>query len=698
MSLIDDLGGYTLRGTYNDLVQRVQNWNWGRGTAKAEKGKLADTRRPKYTTGSVIPMVKQTTFVLPPFPISYRDMYNLSDLQPVLRTCKKAIRDETFRNGAKWIPRYSAKCDACNIEYEKRHPSENCPQCGGLLHPPDPNEYAEADKFFECCNFNQQSLIDISRSTDEDISVTDMGYYICRYEYTTDLDGNITDRKLKEIVRGSPILMRLILDQKGIPGGLHYVCPVHRDMVFHIKTKDSELTEDDEWIETYEGQRCPKCNRKLYDVHYVSLRNEGGDIQEYFIEGEVIRYSVYSANTVAYATPPMITLWVPASFLLYQEVYLRDAYERRRSPNRVITIRTANPDSFLNMWDKIMEKVKRDQWYTPVLPMETDPGGYNSGDINVVDLLPVVREMEYIASRDEARQRICAFYGVSNVFMADMRTVGAGATNEGLQILVTNRTVQTRQYIYNKDVFPRIVRDIFGIKDWYYVLKPNEERDVLKELQEEQMKVQIAQQMMMLGFDVDRSPDGDFIFQKLVQQNPLQTDPQNPNTNADMQTFTPNASQQFFQGQPELPTYKSDTESPYSKISSPLNAEGKWLKLSDFFKGNSYSGIPHLTPHGSMFKQLQSIPSKIKPVGQARDIRVDSAPDKKSGKLTPAQMPPKAVPIIKPPRPHNAPGFNPNAAKQNNIATENPELRNILIQVLQYLQDIRTDMNTVNNL
>ncbi len=674
--LTDRLGGYTLRATFQDFVERVRDWNFGRGQKVETHGKIADTRRPKYTAGSVIPMVKQTTYVLPPFPISYRDMYNLSDLQPVLRTCKMAIRNETFRNGAKWIPRYTARCDTCNIEYEKKHPDEPCSHCGGEMHGPDPNEYAEADRFFEYCNLNSQSIIDVMMTCDEDISVTDAGYVVNRFDYETDLDGNIVNRKIKETVRGSPILMRKIIDETGIPGGLHYVCPVHRDQVFHIKTKDTDVFDDDEVIEVFEGQRCPKCNRKLYDVHYVSLRNEGGDIQQYFIEGEVIDYHVYSSS-MAYGMPPLLTLWVPASFLLYQEVYMRDAYERRRSPNRAITVRTGNPDSFLNMWDRIMEKVKRDQWYTPVIPLEAEPGGYNSGDISVVDFLPVVREMDYIGTRDEARQRICALYGVSNVFMADMRTVGAGATNEGLQILVTNRTVQKRQFVYNRTVFPKLVRDVFGIKDWYYVLKPNEERDRLKELQETQMEIQAAQQMVTLGFEPDRAPDGEFTFykaQNVTGGMPMQSD--------GMQTFTPNVSEQYYQGQPEMPTQKAEdvlqpeddhyNSNKFSK-NNPPPPKGIRLKLSDFSKGDRYEGVP-------VFKQLQSVPSKIQqPV----------MPGRKPAKLIPAQMPPK-VNALNPrlPQPHDAPGFKP-VPNPRPTGRLTPEVINMLQTVLQYLRNYK---------
>ena len=55
--------------------------------------------------------------------------------------------------------------------------------------------------------------------------------------------------------------------------------------------------------------------------------------------------------------------------------------------------------------------------------------------------MDTLEEMQYITVRDEMRQRIASFYGVSNVFMMDTGKSG-GLNNEGLQVLVTNRAVE----------------------------------------------------------------------------------------------------------------------------------------------------------------------------------------------------------------------------------------------------------------
>ena len=72
--------------------------------------------------------------------------------------------------------------------------------------------------------------------------------------------------------------------------------------------------------------------------------------------------------------------------------------------------------------------------------------------------------MDYVSVKDDLRDRISAFYGVSKVFMADNTTSG-GLNNEGMQILVTNRAVQKAQTVYNNYV------SIPCEAIWYYRLE-----------------------------------------------------------------------------------------------------------------------------------------------------------------------------------------------------------------------------------
>jgi len=123
-----------------------------------------------------------------------------------------------------------------------------------------------------------------------------------------------------------------------------------------------------------------------------------------------------------------------------------------------------------------------------------------------------LKEMDYISVKDDLRDRISAFYGVSKVFMADNTTSG-GLNNEGMQILVTNRAVQMAQNVYNNYVFPYLTKQ-FGITDWVLKLPPSEEEDEIAGLRKREIEVNIAASIKNLGFEVDMDEDGQFTFKK----------------------------------------------------------------------------------------------------------------------------------------------------------------------------------------
>ena len=58
-------------------------------------------------------------------------------------------------------------------------------------------------------------------------------------------------------------------------------------------------------------------------------------------------------------------------------------------------------------------------------------------------MMDTLEELQYIPIKDDIRQRISSFFGVSNVFMNDVS--GGGLNNEGMQIVVTNRALAASQ-------------------------------------------------------------------------------------------------------------------------------------------------------------------------------------------------------------------------------------------------------------
>ena len=162
-------------------------------------------------------------------------------------------------------------------------------------------------------------------------------------------------------------------------------------------------------------------------------------------------------------------------------------------------------------WRGVKEKMESDPHFIPVMGVESDSGG-GKGAVEWIKFMDSLKEMDYMSVKDDLRDRISAFYGVSKVFMADNTTSG-GLNNEGMQILVTNRAVQMAQNVYNNYVFPYLIKQ-FGITDWVLKLPPSEEEDEIAELRKREIEVNIAASIKNLGFEVDMDEEGKFTFEK----------------------------------------------------------------------------------------------------------------------------------------------------------------------------------------
>ena len=140
------------------------------------------------------------------------------------------------------------------------------------------------------------------------------------------------------------------------------------------------------------------------------------------------------------------------------------------------------------------------------------------GAIEWIKFMDSLKEMDYVAVKEDLRDRIAAFYGVSKIFMADNSASG-GLNNEGMQILVTNRAVEMAQNIYNHYVFPFITEQ-FGITDWDLKLPPSEEEDEIAVLRKRELEIALAASMKNIGFEVDMDEDGQFTFRTSTNQSP----------------------------------------------------------------------------------------------------------------------------------------------------------------------------------
>lgn len=415
-------------------------------------------------------------------------LYNIMNQSVIGRTCITQLKQEVFRRGYIWEKAYEARCKACGKEHKR--PVQECARCGHTeLDIPDVKQLEYAEKFIEgYVNKSEQLFIDVLQELEDDLNIMDDAYIVMVKEYFIDGNQDIRMHRIKELYRGDPVTMFIYTDELGQRGTKGFTCVNHRNV-----------------IHSEPHENCDICGAKTYPVHYVNRAN--GE-EQYFLEGEVLHFSKYSPSRL-YGQSPVVTLFNAIMTLIAMENYVNSSYTKSRMPRGLLAVQTRNMDSMRSFWRGVKEKMEADPHFIPVMGIEAEGG---KGAVEWIKFMDSLKEMDYVSVKDDLRDRISAFYGVSKVFMADNTTSG-GLNNEGMQILVTNRAVQKAQTVYNNYVFPFLVKQ-FGITDWNLKLPPSEEEDEIAVLRKREIEVNIAASVKNLGFEVDMDEDGQFTFKK----------------------------------------------------------------------------------------------------------------------------------------------------------------------------------------
>ena len=422
---------------------------------------------PLWTSGIQEPVMAQG--------ITIPALYAVSNESLILRTVLAKLRQEMFRRGYYWEKKFARKCTVCDEEYQSE--VEVCAECGGAVRKPDIDELTYPKWLLKQENSMEQSFVHVLNEVESDLNIVDDAFLILIKEYFVDPQSKeVAFFRVKEIMRGDPIFMRIVADKRGVRGGRYKTCLIHRDQ---IKTH----AEDDS---------CEVCGADLHDVHYVNMAGSGKT--QYFVAGEVLHVSKYKPSKL-YGRSPVNTMWRQAMTLTAMDNYIYTAYQKRRMPKGIVSVTTDNLESMKSFWKSVDEKMERDPHYVPKVGIESSSG---RGGVNWIKFMDTLEEMQYIAVRDEIRNRIAAFYGVSSVFMVDAGKSG-GLNNDGMQILVTNRAVEFGQKVYTDVLFPRLLNEM-SVNDWKLTLYPNEEEDEITRLRRDEQELNVAQRMAQLGF------------------------------------------------------------------------------------------------------------------------------------------------------------------------------------------------------
>ena len=423
-------------------------------------------------------------------------LYNIANASVITRTCTTQLKNEVFRRGYEWKKAFALKCPKCGKEHDA--PVEQCSDCKNRdLLKPNSKELEYANKFLNTyVNKSNQLFIDVLKELEDDLNIVDDAYLILVKEYFLDSNGEIRMHRIKEVYRGDPVTMAIYADEVGERG-----------------TKGFTSLNDRTFISEDPFECHPETHETLHPVHYV---NRAKGEEQYFVEGEVLHFSKYSPSRL-YGQSPVLTLFSHITTLIAMENYVNTSYTKSRMPRGLLAVQTRNMESMRTFWRSVKEKMEEDKHFIPVMGIEADNG---KGSVEWIKFMDSLKEMDYVAVKEDLRDRIGAFYGVSKIFMADNSASG-GLNNEGMQILVTNRAVEMAQNVYNLYVFPWLVEE-FGLNDWKLVLPPSEEEDEIAIMRKREIEVNIAASIKNLGFDIDMNEEGEFTFKKIIEQPPPQ--------------------------------------------------------------------------------------------------------------------------------------------------------------------------------
>lgn len=492
---------------------------------------VKDTPRP---TVPRVNITEESDIRLPPYPYSMHHLYELSYSSPVLSLSQIKIKQEIFREtrriGFDFEEKFKFRCEECDTEMEEI--VDQCDYCDSTsLVKADPRQKLIWKKLLIKANSANQTLYDVLEELEDDLNIADDAYLILVKDYVL-IEGQVFG-KIRELMRGDPVRMRIVSDLTGRRGGKLWTCPEHRGVIASV-----------------EGV-CHECGFILREIHYVETLTGGKDPIAVFIEGEVIHSSKYRQSRL-YGISPVFTLWVLSYTMVLMDHYIKNLYQKGRSKG-IIAI-PGHYENIRKWWDSEQSKLQQDPHYLPFIAVEPTVEGKVPGKLEFVKLLDSLSDLQANDAKELMRRQISSLYGVSPIFQADM-SAGTGLNNEGLQITVTDRAVDYGQSVYHTKFFPLLL-EMLDITDWIIRFQPSREMDEMADLQKRGQEIDNAQKLVSMGFEIEIKND-EFIVTS-TKPVPQQTGFQQPG-----------GMQQNF---PRLPAGQPDQQQPGQP--EPDNSQG----------------------------------------------------------------------------------------------------------------------------
>jgi len=459
---------------------------------------------------------------LPIFPFPLIMIYELADNIDAIRIPIETLNRELFKNGFEVVERFKYRCLECGKQFDykpikvkegeetselstKAEDNLQCDTCKSTdIVRPEPRNRKILEKLInDPVNGNGQTIEDVARMLERDLEIADNAYLLLLKNYwLDDTTGKIDHEKteIKECLRIDPPQVAMICDSDGRIGfddkrNKVWVCP-------RFEHRDKRLLEP----------KCDRCGaegiKAIIEVNSVYSLGIPQPKRVIYGEGEVIWKAGKYRPALVYGYSPIYAVWSKAMSLSHMDEYIRKYFDKMRPPRGMLVIASRNYETFRKSWDMLEQKAQEDPYMIHPLLVEQEKGGKNLAQW--LDFTGSLKELEFIAVRQELRQIIGAIYGVLPLYYGEMPS---GWSQEGLQVTITNRAVKWGQDILYKSFFRRL-GEVLHVEDWDLKLKEAEETDELMHLQIQGTEIENMTALAALGFEITRSHTGEFKVSK----------------------------------------------------------------------------------------------------------------------------------------------------------------------------------------
>ena len=437
---------------------------------------------------------------------TYWYMYALMDWYKsevsVLSTIINRSTQELFRHGLELRPRFAYKCVDCG--HESDFIIKECPVCGSRhLRKPDPTQKdyfvrPNGKSFLEEANDNGQTLKDVLKSYAEMQYQNNQAYNCCITGDIVDGLGHLVRAYPLEFLSIDPKFVRMLYDDTGEIGNTYAYARDDRTTLYDFADRSSENID--------RLARASDTGKELYPACYQIGENYGGTGRYRVYSKEEIYQDHWFAQSLIYGIP----IWFDIEDDLLTWHYLEKHFLKRYKfgyVRKILILPGFNEDDAQDMVMGVQDVMAKNDNSIPIICLPPQIPGTAEMKAQVLEL-GTENANDAIAVKNEIRDRLCAHIGVPNIFAGDVEASG-GMNNESQQITIYDRYLMSQYEMIDRQCnwimswFPKIT-------DWELrVMRPSKAyTDARRRLD----RIQEATSMKGLGFQVELSPNGEFVY------------------------------------------------------------------------------------------------------------------------------------------------------------------------------------------